>query len=133
MKLYVTRTGKLAHGPITGWYGTQAEAKKAAGKDNWWGLEEVPVDKPSLLIWLNNRTVLEGLPLDREEQEVDEIEQAEMRAVAAAAPSTTLPSHERNWEASDIAAFVLERASVAQAENIFAALGTRFKELANGT
>jgi hypothetical protein len=37
----------------------------------------------------------------------------------------------RDWEATDVADFILNRATVAQAESIFSALGTRFKELVN--
>jgi hypothetical protein len=63
----------------------------------------------------------------------DELEAAELRAVAAAAGPTTLPSHgQRDWEASDIEDFILNRASVAQVSNIFECLGTRFKEHVNG-
>jgi hypothetical protein len=52
------------------------------------------------------------------------------RSCASGAP-TTVPDHERDWTATDIQDFVLNRATVAQAESIFSALGTRFKELVN--
>lgn len=62
--------------------------------------------------------------------ELDEIEQAEMRAVAEARVATTVSERaQRAWEATDIEDFILNRATTAQAGNIFACLGTRFKEL----
>lgn len=70
-----------------------------------------------------------------DEHQLDELEQAEMRAVEAARGVTTLPppALKQTYEATDIEDFILNRATVDQASNIFACLGTRFKELANGT
>lgn len=65
--------------------------------------------------------------------DIDPLQQAELRAVAAAQPATTLPVNERPISATDIERFILDRASVEQTEDIFATLGTRFKEFANGT
>jgi hypothetical protein len=78
----------------------------------------------------NNELELVGIGL-LPPQELDELEKAELRAVAQAAGPTTVPHHERDWTATDIQDFVLNRATVAQAESIFSALGTRFKELVN--
>jgi hypothetical protein len=65
-------------------------------------------------------------------RQLDALEQAEMRAVAAAEQSTTVSSHaQRPVSTADIEGFILNSASVAQVEDIFASLGTRFKELAN--
>jgi hypothetical protein len=65
-------------------------------------------------------------------RQLDELEKAELRAVAQAAPATTVPDHvQRDWDASDIEDFILNRARTAQVERIFASLGTRFKELAH--
>lgn len=57
---------------------------------------------------------------------IDELEQAEMRAVREA--TTMSVNQQRAWEATDIEDFILNRASVAQVANIFSCLGTRFKE-----
>jgi hypothetical protein len=64
-------------------------------------------------------------------RQLDALEQAEMRAVAAAEQSTTVPHAQRPISTADIEGFILGDSSVAQVEDIFAALGTRFKELAN--
>jgi hypothetical protein len=63
---------------------------------------------------------------------LDELEQAELRAVAADQPQAK-PPFNTSWEASDIESFILSRATVAQVETIFATLGTRFKELSNAS
>jgi hypothetical protein len=57
---------------------------------------------------------------------LDPLEAAELRAVAAAKGGTT------QLTADTIIAFILDDATVAQAEAVFAALGTRFKEHVNG-
>jgi hypothetical protein len=38
----------------------------------------------------------------------------------------------RSWDRLAIEEFILDRATVADVEGIFACIGTRFKELANG-
>lgn len=137
MKLY--RVGRH-------WFGTQAEAKAGARQI---GAEleqvEVPVDKPGLLTWLNNHTIIDGFPVDgADTPELDPLEQAEQRAIEAAraaAPSKGMvdAAWEANrdtkvaqmWAATDIEDFISSRATAAQVENIFASLGTRFKELVN--
>lgn len=65
----------------------------------------------------------------------DELEQAELRAIEAARPAPPTGNKQADgifasWDAAEIEDFVLNRASVAQVEHIFATLGTRFKELA---
>jgi hypothetical protein len=62
--------------------------------------------------------------------QLDELEQAELRAVAAARATTM--SQQKQLTASSIVEFILDDATVAQAEAVFTALGTRFKELAHG-
>lgn len=62
---------------------------------------------------------------------LDPLEAAELRAVATAQSQAVGQS--RDWEASDIEDFILNRARTAQVESIFARLGTRFKELTHGS
>lgn len=65
------------------------------------------------------------------ETEPDILVAAEQRAIDEQSRQR-VEAVQRDWEASDIEDFVLNRASVAQAENIFACFGNRFKELARG-
>lgn len=117
------------------WQGTQVDAKKYGGKLGF-ELREVPTDKPRLMAFLNAQDMAYVDPPDASvegmvpAQPLDPLEQAELRAVEAA--RSTVSQVSRNWEATDIEDFILHRATVAQAENIFACLGNRFKELANG-
>ena len=90
MKLYYVREAA----PGQRWVGTQADAKqgaKAAGGE--FVPREVPVDKPNLLTFLNNYEVhmsaSQATPQEPAEQ-LDALEQAELRAVAQAS-STTIP------------------------------------------
>lgn len=69
----------------------------------------------------------QGARLDADVQELDELQQAELRAVAAVQKKSL------QLTADAIVAFILDDATVAQAEAVFAALGTRFKEQVNGT
>lgn len=131
MKLYYT-TAAL---PGQRWTGTQVDAKacaKAAGGE--FINREVPVDKPNLLKFLNDFEVeasaggiVSVLPAEPA-AELDELEQAELRAVQAAAPPRPAVDH----SVDGVVDYVLNRATVAQAEQVFAALGTRFKELISG-
>jgi hypothetical protein len=130
VKLYRIRNGQ--HGQILHWYGTQDEARKAGRETGFWEQVEVPVDKPGLLNWLNQHSIVEGIPVDGAQpdfvkdvnEDPDPIEAAEMRAVAAAQPAPVKPV-----DATAIEDFILNHASIAQVESIFARLGTRFKEL----
>jgi hypothetical protein len=128
MKLYYVPKAPLG----ARWQGTQVDAK-AAGKavSGDFIQREVPVDKPNLLQFLNAE---EQVTRQQEpDQQLDALEQAELRAVAAAGQPTTVSPHaQRDWDASDIEDFILNRASTPDVERIFATLGTRFKELANG-
>jgi len=107
-----------------------------AGKD--FDTVEIDNSKLGLLQFFNDNTVILGKPQDAfvksdNEAERDPIEEAEQRAIAAAAPAPLPVQHQavsRDWDATDIEDFILNRATVAQAGNIFACLGTRFKELA---
>jgi hypothetical protein len=118
MKLY--RIEQQSNGLPREWLGTQDEAKKRAREiGGFWEIVEVPTDKPGLLAFLNAM-------------------EARVRAPAAApppepvAPTTALsvvtPDTQRQWDGESIANFLLDRATVAQVENIFAAIGTRFAE-----
>ena len=96
---------------------------------------EIPTNKVGLLGWLNqNCRRFRDISEDQQvEHSLDDLQRAELRAVAEASASTTMSAHgQRDWEAADVEAFILERATTAQAERIFATLGTRFKELAHG-
>lgn len=134
MKLYYVKAADAA----LRWQGTQDDAKKLARasgdpklqQDRSWELVEVPVDKPGLLVFLNamEMNLLNYAP------QPDPIEQAELRAVAAQQPATTMSRDaQRPITTTDIERFILDHASVAQVEDIFAALGTRFREVTNGT
>lgn len=48
------------------------------------------------------------------------------------APAAVKQDVSRDWTATEIEDFILARASVAQVEGIFSALGARFKELSGG-
>jgi hypothetical protein len=92
---------------------------------------ELPKDgRAGMATFLNdNEAELVGVGLLPPTQ-LDELEQAELRAVAAARATTM--SQQKQLTASSIVEFILDDATVAQAEAVFAALGTRFKELAHG-
>jgi hypothetical protein len=125
MKLY-----RIAGG--INWYGTQVDAKAGARQlGRTFEQVEVPTDKEGLLNWLNSNTVIDGHTEDaRPSDDVDELREAELRAIAAAAKPTA-PAINTNWTATDVTDFVLNRATISQVENIFACLGTRFKEVVN--
>lgn len=127
---------KLYHTDDDVWHGTQVDAKRHAKEhDVSWELREVPTDKPGLIEYLNRIkepspvTAIELVPMPGQAPP-DDLEAAELRAVAAA--SATTMSRERQLTSDTIVAFILDDATVAQAEAVFAALGTRFKELAHG-
>jgi hypothetical protein len=127
---------KLYRVPTPGgyiWYGTQAGAKIGAKEfRNDWELVEVPTDKEGLLDWLNEHYA----PSTDVAEDPDELEQAEQRAIAERQREAyrTGPGKDvsASWDATDIEDFILNRATVNQAANILACLGTRFKELAQG-
>lgn len=124
--------------------GTQADAK-AINKD--FQQIDIPVDKHGLQAFVQeslnaifecNRqiTVLKGMangmPADAEP---DTSDQQDDEAVEPAKPpvDATLSTRQRlnnvSYEATEIEDFLLNRASVAQVENIFGCLGNRFAEL----
>lgn len=78
MKLYRINT---TAGPR--WFGTQADAKAGTKELGGGSYEqvEVPTDKPNLLIWLNEQMATDVRP---EPRRLDELEEAELRAVAEA-------------------------------------------------
>lgn len=125
------------------WQGTQADAKqmdKATGKRGW-VLREVPTTpKEEFIKWLNSEEqsnpytpFLEQcdapMPTITINRQPDELEQAELRAVAEAKATTM----SKQLTSDSIVEFILNDATVAQVEVVFAALGTRFKECINGT
>lgn len=73
---------------------------------------------------------IEG-PISTQGRPLDELEQAELRAAEQQRAKTV--TRERELTATSIVEFILDDATVAQTETIFAALGTRFKEQANVT
>lgn len=124
---------------------TQDQAKREARELKCsWEPHDVPTDKEGLMAYLNSRSggtddgvvVLAGteVPL------VESTEETYTHKVETPLPATryeeaSFGSSQLNgsYEATDIEDFILNRASVAQCENIFARLGTRFKELANAS
>lgn len=134
MKLYHTDDGV--------WHGTQADAKRhARANDTDWEERNVPTDKPGLIEYLNDInlpppvTATQLVPVYGEP--VDELHLAEQRAIEQARgivdqrPAQAVEKIQRDWDAGDIVDFILNRATVAQCENVFASLGTRFKEQVN--
>ena len=106
MRLYLTTAGRYV--------GTQADAKS---KGKGWRPEEVPTDKLGLLAYLNamvTRDELDNPPVDTQPQ--------------PSAPLVHVHTRVENYTADDIVEFLLDRASVAHVERIFAAIGTRFAE-----
>jgi hypothetical protein len=81
-----------------------------------------------------NANELDVMPKDSHPEpgpEHDPIAAAEERAVAAQSVTKDVDRN-RSWDRLAIEEFILDRATVADVEGIFACLGTRFKELANG-
>lgn len=107
MRLYVTPSGK--------WAGTQADAVRVARESDAgrWTQVEVPTDKRGLIAFLTDRNVVGASSENLE---------------LPAAPPPTSPDAGWDFTASEIEDFILNRATVAQVENIFAVLGTRFAE-----
>jgi hypothetical protein len=115
MNLYMTAEGRFV--------GTQAEAKKS-GKG--WTAAIVPTDKDGLIAYLNDRA--EGpAPIELEPGDEPLATAPEVKAAPAANPALRT-----SWTAHEIESFLLHEASVAQCENLFACLGTRFAELRKG-
>jgi hypothetical protein len=121
-----------------GWAGTQADAK-AAAKDAGapWHEFDVPTDKPGLLAFLSDRNVpaqpderakVDALRVPLERDPLDAPAATPATPAAVAADPAAVARRERAFEADAIVEFILDRASVAQVEAIFAAIGTRFAE-----
>jgi hypothetical protein len=109
MKLYITATGRYV--------GTQQEAK-ADGKG--WVPEEVPTDKPGLIHYLNTLT------LGAKPTLITEI----VAAPSHMSTSVIEQSAIGGITQLQVEEYILNEASVAQVSELFARLGTRFKELA---
>lgn len=109
------------------WQPVQIEAKRLGAYE--------PVELPKngrqgMAAFLNANELEVGHSRPMLDSTADPLEEAELRAVTAA---TTMSQQQRDWEVTDIEDFLLNRATVAQVENIFACLGTRFKEQVNGS
>jgi hypothetical protein len=81
---------------------------------------EIPTDASGLCHWLNERRVRIAMPL----------QEPVNGPQSTASPSAPIsgPSSPATLSASEIEAFILDRASVAEVERIFACMGTRFAE-----
>lgn len=108
---------------------TQADAKRVAKElDASFEQVEIPTDQQGLVIYLNDLAA-EQRSLGRQAG----ARQVEAPALDAAGkidiPRATHRSQE-SFTTDEIEDFILNRATTAQTENIFACLGTRFAELA---
>lgn len=131
MKLY-----KVSNAPVgQRWQSQKAQAAKLGSVEEI----ETPKDgRQGMCVFLNSneREVSlvafgEGAKLDEDVRVLDPLEEAELRAVREA--TTVSANQQRAWNATDIEDFILNRATVNEVSNIFACLGTRFKELAGVT
>lgn len=117
-------------------YKTQTSPRWHASKTGLKEFDEIELPKEGrqgMADFLNANEVETQFLWDKQQhpQEYDPLEAAELRAVGAAHPPTQQIERVQNaWDATSIEEFILEHATVAQCENIFARLGTRFKELA---
>jgi hypothetical protein len=110
------------------WFGTQADAKTAARQAGCsYEQVEVPTDKPGLLCFLNVRV---GTPATDTPPNDDPPEDRRKAEAAGLVPLRPVNQSQESLTASEIEDFILNRASVAQVENIFSCLGTRLAELA---
>jgi hypothetical protein len=113
MKLYLTAAGQYA--------GTQKEAGKG------FALELVPDNKEALIAYLNEKIAARAAPVEQPEVpsggSANFVERP--RVVAPVQPSL-----DKIMKASQVEDFILNEATVAQVESLFACLGTRFSELA---
>lgn len=123
MNLYITADGRYV--------GTQVEAKKA-GKG--WTPETVPTDKEGLIAYLNGHNERTCARLEKFDQVDRELAILSDLPNPFADPEPAPPPAPRvastSFEATEIEDFILNEASVAQCENIFSTLGSRFSELA---
>lgn len=138
MKLYQTTHGTFC--------GTQDEFFKAqiaqtGGQRRDYNAEtvEVPTDKQGLIDWLNSR----GYEAEQQKPVVFEhveavqalgsaetyVKHAEVVAKPTPAPAQP-PAQSPNWRADSVMEWLLNEASTAQVEQLFARLGTRFAEQA---
>lgn len=99
--------------------GTQADAKREARERKCtWAQVDIPTDKTGLMAYINQlrtgQKILDEHPM---------IAAPSPREVIMSATPVELD------EVTNVEDFILNRATVAQVENIFACLGTRFKEM----
>jgi hypothetical protein len=111
---------------------TQADAKRTAKLDDaTFEQVEIPTDQQGLIIFLND--------LAAEQRSLGRLtgqrlaENAERISASAPVPLNIAANHQvgqsqEAFTATEIEDFILNRATVAQVENIFAVLGTRFAE-----
>jgi len=110
MKLYLSTAGV--------W---EAPGKQSKGAEKI----DVPTDTAGLVDFLNTQSAI-----DKDygpEPEFDEVDEPSPPPPPQKAGN---PDYARDWSKTEISDFILNRASVSQVEDIFACLGTRFKELA---
>lgn len=118
MRLYVTTAGR--------WAGTQADAARLGKEDGArWEQIEVPTDKPGLLEFLNTRHVAATSP----EPEPVPADAPAASAEPRAAHPRFAEQQGRHRTSDEIASFILDDATVAQVEDIFACVGTRVAEI----
>lgn len=127
MRLYICADGSYA--------GTQADAK-ARGKG--FSLEEVPTDKEGLLEYLNGHVPRNTIRTSDWNAPAEPVNAPPARGpldVGTGSAPTFNGAPERSlrldatFTATEIEDFLQNRATVAQVENVFAALGTRFAEM----
>lgn len=120
MKVYLSKDGRF-----------EAPGKQSKGAEKI----DVPTDTAGLVDYLNELTA--NVPpqdaLEFEQPPVDPVVNWGSPSLAVPAkgpPKTDNPDYNRDWSKTEISDFILNRASVSQVEDLFACLGTRFKELA---
>lgn len=120
MRLYICIDGSFA--------GTQAEAN---AKGRGWTQVEVPADKAGLIDYLNGMVEEARANADSrlEDREIVPTGSTFDTPPPKAAPVLAItPDTRRQWDGESIVEFLLDRATVAQVENVFAVIGTRFAE-----
>jgi hypothetical protein len=110
--------------------GTQVDAKRLAKeRGTSWEQVNVPIDKDGLMAYINELKAGINAEMHREptRDEIINSNTPEMQAKARELMAPK-PLDETGPITAQIEEFILDRASVAQVERIFSALGTRFAE-----
>jgi hypothetical protein len=100
-------------------------------------LHDVPTDKAGLQAYINAMLVTQhNMNLDLEAATEAPLQTVEYQPINMASVASEVARRREalatTFEATDIEEFILSRASIAQACNIFQCLGTRFAELVKG-